>query len=161
MNLIQKIRSSFAIKLSFYVLLFTILIFLVTFFFFSFFTSHTIRNAAEDKATNLLEITNLEIENVFTAVKTAPENLLWAVVDKGIHPDSLYGYTHEIIKHNAYVSGTAVAFEPYYLNKDTYYFSPYSFRDGEKIGTMQLGTNDYDYFSMDWYITPKQLERPY
>lgn len=161
MNLIRRIQNSFAAKLSFYVLLFTILIFLAIFFSFYLFASRTIREAAEDKAVNLLEITKLEIENVFTAVKTAPENLLWAVVEKGGNPDSLYGYTRQIIEHNPYVFGTAVAFEPYYFKDKGYYFSPYSFRDGEHIGTIQLGTEDYDYFSMDWYATPKKLGHSY
>ncbi len=161
MNILRKIQRSFAAKLSFYVLLFTILIFLVSFFFFYFFASRTIRDAASDKATGLLDNTKWQIENVFTAVKTAPANILWAVIEKGVEPDSLYSLTREIIEHNDYVFGTAVAFEPHYFKEKGYYFSPYSFRDGDKIGTIQLGTDDYDYFSMDWYDTPKKLGRPY
>ena len=161
MNLIRKIQQSFATKLSFYVLLFVILIFLITFWFFYFFTGRTIREAAEDKAVSLLEITKLKIEDVFTATKTVPQNILWAVVEKGIESDSLYPLTRQIIENNPYISGAAVAFEPYHFKDKGYYFSPYSFRDGDKIGTMQLGNAAYDYFSMDWYATPKRLNAGY
>lgn len=162
MNIIGKIKCSFAAKLSFYILLFTILIFLATFFIFYMFASRTIREAASNRATNLLEITKLKIENVFTAVRTVPENLLWAVVEQeDVKPDSLYPYTRRILEHNPYIFGTATAFEPYYFKEKGYYFSPYSYRDGDTIGTKQLGTDDYDYHSWDWYATPKKLNHAY
>ena len=156
-----RFRRSFAAKLSFYVLLFTIIIFLATFLFFYYFTSHTIRQATEDKASGQLNTARLQIENVFTNVSTVPDNILWAVVEKGVDPDSLYSLTRQIIEHNDHVFGTAVAFEPNYFPQKGYYFSPYSYRDSSRIGTLQLGTVEYDYFSMDWYRIPKQLNRPY
>lgn len=162
MNIIRKIQRSFAAKLSFYILLFTILIFLATFFIFYMFASRSIREAASNRATNLLEIAKLQIENVFTAVRTVPENLLWAVVEqKDIKADSLYPYTRHILEHNPYIFGTATAFEPYHFKEKGYYFSPYSYRDGDSIGTKQLGTDDYDYHSWDWYATPKKLGHAY
>lgn len=162
MNITRKIQSSFAAKLSFYILLFTILIFLATFLIFYMFASRTIREAASDRATNLLEITKLKIENVFTAVRTVPENLIWAVVEqKDVEPDSFYPYTRRILEHNPYIFGTATAFEPYYFKEKGYYFSPYSYRDNDTIRTIQLGTDDYDYHSWDWYATPKGLDHAY
>ena len=162
MNIIRKIQSSFAAKLSFYILFFTILIFLATFFIFYMFASRTIREAASNRATHLQEITKLKIENVFTAVRTVPENLLWAVVEqKDIEPDSFYSYTRRILEHNPCIFGTATAFEPYYFKEKGYYFSPYSYRDGDTIKTIQLGTDNYDYHSWDWYATPKRLGHAY
>ena len=161
MIIIRKIQKSFATKLSFYVLLFVFLIFLITFWFLYFFTSRTIHESAENKAMSLLEITKLKIEDVFTTAKTIPQNVQWAIIEKGIEPDSLYSLTHQIIENNSYISGAAVAFEPYHFKDKGYYFSPYSYREGDKIGTMQLGNKDYDYFSMDWYATPKELNNNY
>lgn len=162
MNIIRKIQCSFAAKLSFYILLITILIFLATFFIFYMFASRTIRESASNRATHLLEITKLKIENVFTAVRTVPENLLWAVVEQeDVDPDSLYPYTRRILENNPCIFGTATAFEPYYFKEKGYYFSPYSYRDGDTIGTKQLGTDDYDYHSWDWYATPKKLGHAY
>lgn len=165
MNANKKTKRSFAAKLSFSVLSFTGLVFLGALLFFFFFTSRTIREAAEEKAYHLLETTKLEIENVFSVARTVPENILWSVVEKeiekGCNPDSLYPLTRQIIEHNPYVFGTAIAFEPYYFEEKGYYFSPYSCREGDTIRTLQLGTEDYDYFSMDWYATPKKLRKGY
>lgn len=158
----MKLRKSFAAKLSFYVLLFTIAIFLVTFLFFYYFTSHTIRQSAEDKAFSQLNTAKLQIENVFENARTVSDNILWAVVEKGFNPDSLYSLTRQIIEHNDYIFGTAVAFEPHYFPKKGYFFSPYSYRnDSSEIRTLQLGNDDYDYFSMDWYRIPKELNKAY
>ena len=115
MIIIRKIQKSFATKLSFYVLLFVFLIFLITFWFLYFFTSRTIHESAENKAMSLLEITKLKIEDVFTTAKTIPQNVQWAIIEKGIEPDSLYSLTHQIIENNSYISGAAVAFEPYHF----------------------------------------------
>lgn len=161
MNLIRKIRTSFSTRLSFYVLLFTILIFLVTFYFFYYFTSRTIIEDARERAEALLDNISLKIEDVFSTVKTAPENVLWAVINKGFDPDSLYPLTRDIILHNEFVFGSAVAFEPNYFKDKGYYFSPYSYRDGDTIRTIQLGTPEYDYPSMEWYKVPKELNQPY
>lgn len=161
MNWIKKIQYSFSAKLSFCVLFCTITIFLVSFFFFYLFTSRTISEAANDKAKNLLEITQYKIENVFTTIKTVHNNIQWAVIDKGIEPDSLFALTRDVVKNNPYIFGCAVAFEPNYFKEKGYYFSPFSSRQGEKIETIQLGTETYDYFSMEWYEAPKRLNEPY
>lgn len=161
MKIIEKINRSLSAKLSFYVLLFTITIFLISFFFFYIFTSHSISQSANDKASNLLDITKYKIENIFTSIKTVHSNIQWAVINKDFVPDSLFVLTQEVVKNNPYIFGCAVAFEPNYFKEKGYYFSPFSSRQGEKIETIQLGTDSYDYFSMEWYDTPKQLNAPH
>lgn len=161
MKITNKINRSLSAKLSFYVLLLTITIFLVSFFFFYVFTSRTINRAANDKAANLLEITKYKIENVFTTIKTVHSNIQWAVINKGIEPDSLFNLTREVVAQNPYIFGCAVAFEPNYFKDKGYYFSPFSSRQGNRIETIQLGTDTYDYFSMEWYETPKRLNAPH
>lgn len=161
MKIAEKINRSFSAKLSFYVLLFTTTIFLISFFFFYVFTSRTINRAANEKAANLLDITKYKIENVFTTIKTVHSNIQWAVIDKGFVPDSLFSLTQEVVKNNPYIFGCAVAFEPNYFKEKGYYFSPFSSRQEDVIETIQLGNDTYDYFSMEWYDTPKQLNAPH
>ncbi|MDH6342236.1 sigma-B regulation protein RsbU (phosphoserine phosphatase) [Parabacteroides sp. PFB2-12] len=161
MKWIKKIQYSFSAKLSFYVLLSTITIFLISFLFFSVFTGRTIRDSAHGKAKNLLAITQYKIENVFTSIKTVHNNFQWAIIDRGIEADSLFSLTRDILESNPYIFGCAVAFEPHYFEEKGYYFSPFSSRQGEEIETIQLGTEQYDYFSMEWYAAPKRLNSPY
>lgn len=161
MSLIKRLERSFSTKLSFFILLFTTCIFLITFFIFYFFTSKTLREDARTNAENLLNNINLKIEDVLTTVKTVPDNLLWAVIERGFHEDSLYAFTRDVLARNEYVYGSAVAFEPNYFKDKGHYFSPYSYKEGNKIHSMQLGTDTYDYHSMEWYDTPKKLGQPY
>ncbi|MDL2221813.1 SpoIIE family protein phosphatase [Parabacteroides sp. OttesenSCG-928-N08] len=161
MSFLEKIQKSFSAKLSFFILLFTIGVFLVIFFAFYTYTSRSIRTAAETRANDLLDNVCLQIEDVFTTVKTVPDNILWAVIEKGYEPDSLYSLTRQIIEHNDFVYGTAVAFEPNYFKDKGHYFSPYSYREGGEIYTIQLGTDTYDYHTMDWYLIPKMLGNRY
>lgn len=161
MRISNRIRRSFSTRLSFFVLLFTSVIFLITFFLFYFFTSRTIREDARIRAEDLLENINLKIEQVFSTVQTVPDNILWAVISKGIVSDSLYSLTYRILQENDFIFGSAVAFEPNYFPDKGYYFSPYSYRDGDTIRTIQLGTDTYDYLTMEWYKTPKDQNSPH
>ena len=55
----------------------------------------------------------------------------------------------------------AIAFEPYGMFHDELFYSPYSYRTKKGIALKQLGSNNYRYFFMDWYLLPKELGRPY
>ncbi|MDH8700952.1 sigma-B regulation protein RsbU (phosphoserine phosphatase) [Dysgonomonadaceae bacterium PH5-43] len=161
MNWIKKIQHSFSAKLSFYVLLCVVIIFLLSFLSLYLFASRSIRESANDKAKNRLEIIQYKIENVFSTIETVHNNIHWTVFDKEIEPDTFFDMTRDIVKNNQYIFGCAVAFEPYYFKEKGYYFAPFSSRQGDTIYTTQLGTNTYDYFEMEWYDVPKCLNEPF
>ncbi len=112
------------------------------------------------KAENTLEIINLNIENVLRETETVPNSLKWIISEGGIPADSAYSITRKVLENNPDIYGSAIAFEPNYFKEKGYYFSPYSYRDGNSIKSKQLGNRNYDYFTWDWYITPKTLGRP-
>ena len=54
----------------------------------------------------------------------------------------------------------SIAFEPYYFKNQGRYFSAYSKHDGDSIRTIQGGSDNYQYFFMDWYLMPSLLDHP-
>ena len=133
---------------------------MAAFWVFHFFSSRTMEQDARANAQNTLKIINLQIEKVLRQVEAVPDNLNWIVTNGHFIPDSLYGVTRSVVLNNPHIYGSAIAFEPHYFPQKGYYFSPYSYRDGEMIRSLQLGNNDYDYFNWEWYSEPKRLSRP-
>lgn len=156
----NKLKHSFSARLSVFVLMFSAMIFAAAFVVFYRSSSRIIERNARQEAENTLEIVNLKIENVLRRVESVPDNLKWIVADRGVAPDSMYGITRGVVTRNPDIYGSAIAFEPGYFKEKGHYFSPYSYRDSTgRILSLQLGTDDYDYFTWDWYATPKALGR--
>ena len=158
--MLNKLRHSFSARLNFFILLFTVAIFVSAFAAFYHFSHRTIVENAREMSENTLQIINLQIENVLRQVEAVPNSLNWIITKEEISPDSMYSITQNIVRNNPYIYGSAIAFEPYYFKAKGYYFSPYSFRDGDTISSLQLGNDDYDYFSWRWYSEPKKTEQP-
>ena len=148
------LRRSFSARLSFFILLFTTVIFMAAFGVFYHFSSGIIERNARKEAESAFQIVNLQIEKVLWRVESVPDNLKRIIASGRILPDSMYNITHDVIHNNPDIYGCAIAFEPYYFPEKGYYFSPYSYRDGDTIRNLQLGNKEYDYFNWAWYSEP-------
>jgi sigma-B regulation protein RsbU (phosphoserine phosphatase) len=156
----RKLLHSFSARLSLFILLFTAAIFVVAFTVFYHFSSRSIERAARTDAENTLQIINLKIEKVLRRVEAIPDNLNWVISSGKIQPDAMYNITKNVVRANPDIYGSAIAFEPYFFKEKGYYYSPYSYRDGDTIRSLQLGNEDYDYFTWEWYSKPKELGAP-
>ena len=131
------------------------------------FASEGIRREVEHRAESELRVKSLEIEKVMTAVEVAVRNMAWSVEQQLERPDSMYGITRKLLRDNEVIVGSAVAFEPFYYQDKGRKFSPYSYKDfalkkGDAeapIVSKQLGTDLYDYHSMEWYTAAKESGR--
>lgn len=65
-----------------------------------------------------------------------------------------------ILNENPDIFGTAIAFEPYKFSPKQQYFSPYYYHVLDDISYTKLGGDNYQYFYMDWYQLPKELQKP-
>lgn len=160
-NLFHHIQKSFSAKLSFYILAVVGVVFTAALLMFYSYTYNNIEQDVHKNAENMLRITNLSIEKVLSEVEIIPENFKDFIIDKNLSPEQLYELTNEIVCENTNICGCAIAFEPYYYDKSQYYFSPFSWEMGDSVGSKQLGSQNYDYFHMDWYQIPKLLDRSY
>jgi len=156
----DKLRTSFAARLRFFILWFNIALFVVAFTIFYHFSIQIIERNARTESEDKLKIISLQIETVLRRVEAVPDNLNWVITSGKIQPDTMFNITKSVIRNNSDIYGSAIAFEPYYFKEKGYYFSPYSYRDGDTIRSLQLGNKDYDYFTWEWYSKPKELKTP-
>ena len=120
-----------------------------------------IRQEVEHRAESELKAKSLEIRNVMNVVEVAVENMAWAVELRLSQPDSMVAVTQKLLADNEYIVGSAVAFEPNYYKNKGRQFSPYTYKHDGTTTSKQLGTDQYDYHSMEWYTAPMESGHGY
>ena len=158
----MSIKKNFSSRLSLYVLLVSAGLMVVVTVALAILAAGVLRQNAREKAELTLQTTVLEIEKMLKGVERAVDNLDWMVLRNLDDEEYLYDLTREMVTANANVVGSAVAFEPGFY-KGRHYFSPYTYVgdvSGE-IHTIQLGNENYDYPTLDWYQIPKLLGKAY
>ena len=121
----------------------------------------TIYEEATRRAEGELEMTNLKITDVLDQVETTVRNNVWPVRKTLAIPDSLWSLARRIVDCNPYVYGTAIAVVEDYFPDRGRLFAPYAFRRKDRIATIQLGRDDYNYPEKEWYVKPLQLNDGY
>lgn len=160
-EIIKIFTRSFPLRLSLVLLGLVSLLFALTFIGNMHSARKTVHSESIERAQSELDNTILRINNVLQSVEITIHNLSWQVLENLDQPEKLYTITEHIIESNDFISGSAIAFEPYYYEDKGYFFSPYSYREGDLIISKQLGTSDYNYHYMDWYQIPRLLNKPY
>lgn len=158
-RLLDAIRKSFSARLSIWVVLFAAMIYLAAQVFVSFEARRSIREASISGASQVLDNTILRLNNILEDVELAADNLEWLVYRHLSSQDTLMEYTRSTLQGNMFLIGCSISFEPYYL-KGQKYFSAYSSNTDGVIETGQEGSDDYQYYYMDWYLQPKLLNQP-
>lgn len=150
---------SFATRLSVYVLSFILIVIAVIMGLFYKYSHEKVTNFAIERTHGLLSNITTEITSQLRSVETTINQSVW-VLEKNINqPDSLHNVITSIIKNNPLIVGSGIAFVPDYYKEKGKYFMPYvSFRNN-KIAYQVLGSQNYDYPCMDWYLIPKMLKQ--
>ena len=152
---------SFPLRLSLVMLGLVTLLFALAFWSNSRSARKYVHREAIERAQLSLDNTILRINNVLQSVELTIHNLAWLIPDNLDYPEDLYSMTDQIVSSNNFISGSAIAFEPYYYEEYGQFYAPYSCREGDNIVSKQLGTTDYNYHYMDWYQIPRLLDEPY
>ena len=160
-NLRKIFTSSFPLRLSLVMLGLVSVLFALTFVGNSRSARKEVQNEAVERAQSALDNTILRINNVLNSVEITIHNMAWLITENLDKPEKLYEITEHIVNSNNFISGSAIAFEPYYYDKFGCFYSPYSYREGDSVKSIQLGTQNYDYHFMDWYQIPRLLNTPY
>lgn len=156
---------SFATKLSIYVLSFTLIVFVCIMVLFYNNSRRQITEDAVEHAHGLLNNTATQISGELQIVEATLKQSIW-IVEKNLNtPDSLRDVLTAIVKNNSLIVGSGIAFVPGYYKEKGKYFMPYAFstneQEEETINYQKLGSADYDYPCMDWYLIPKLLKKSY
>ena len=155
---------SFATRLSIYVLSFTLIIFTTIMVLAYNYSQEKVTNYAIERTHGLLNNMVTEISSQLSSVKTTVNQSLWMLEGGLNHPDSLRHIITEVVKNNPFIVGSGIAFRPDYYKDKGKYFMPYAaFRNGKdgEIDYHVLGSQNYDYPCMDWYLIPQLLKQEY
>lgn len=143
------------------VLLFCIGIFAVIFSIYYYYTRETIKETTRENAIFLANNTVNQIEQVLNPIEKIPEIIARMIESSFLAEDSLLPFLKSVLKSNKTIYGSAIAYEPCYFPKRGNYYAPYVFRQGDSISSTSLGSENYEYFFMDWYQIPKMTQVPY
>ena len=147
-----------SIKLGLAIVLIVTLIFSISVGFLFALSKDYIRQCAVMRATQILDNTALRISDIMGEVETVADNMAW-YVDSCQDPDSLIRDTREILLNNPHFNSCSISMEPNYFPRYGRYFSIYSVRDADTISTAQYGSDDFQYFQLDWYSKPQGLRQ--
>jgi len=119
-------------------------------------------HSSQENAKSRIEIANQHINSVLVAIEVAVENTVPEVFENLDNPDKCYSVVRQLLEQNTSIIGSAIAFEPNYYPQKGELFSPYAYRTlDDSIAMKQLGTSEYEYHYMDWYLIPKLLKKSY
>ena len=158
---LYRIHRSLSARLSLWVVLFAAAIFLTTFSMIFAETRTVMREEVWAKSMQMLESTVLRIDNTLERAEVASNNMLRVIEENLDDPDMMFDLSKQVLVNNPVLTGCSISFEPYYYKEKGRYFSAYSYNRGDSIETEQEGTDNYQYFCMDWYLIPKLLDKPY
>ena len=158
-KVIQSIRRSFSARLSIWVVLFAALILLAALIYSSYIARRAVKQEAELRATQVLENSVLRLTNILEDIQLSADYLEWLVYRHLDEPDMLMEYTRNTVQGTPSLNGCSVSFEPDFM-KGQHYFSAYSGYENGVLQSMQEGSDDYQYFYLDWYLLPKLLNQP-
>jgi sigma-B regulation protein RsbU (phosphoserine phosphatase) len=158
-RLLKYLRESLTARLSLWLVFFASLVFLITMGFMFSQSRKTVRDEALRGAERELSNTVLRVQSILERVEIAANNTYWLVSRHLNTPDSMFVYSKNILVNNPELNGCSIAFEPYYYEEYGRYFSAFSYNDNGTVLTTQEGNPNYEYFTMDWYLLPKLLDR--
>lgn len=115
---------------------------------------------AEEKGTLLADSTGERISGVLTTVQKVADSISFSLEDGSLSSKRLNELGRHVLLDNPDIFGTAIAFEPYGFDPSLEYYAPYHYRSQNRISFSHLGGPGYEYFYMDWYQLPKELEKP-
>ena len=154
------IRRKLSVRVSLWVVMFAAIIFIAALGFLFYQSRDAVRQEAISHATQILDKTSLRVEGILNRVEVAANMTEWLVRRHPDKADSMLVYSRGVLQNNPDFYNCSIAFEPYYFKNQGRYFSAYSKHDGDTIRTIQGGSDNYQYFYMDWYLMPSLLDHP-
>ncbi len=118
-----------------------------------------ILESVENSAGNLTNAVVNKIDGVLKTIEQIPENKVYILESYEIQPDRLHEFIRLTVENNKEIFGSCVAYEPYGLFKDTMYYAPYYYWNGDVVKYKNLADTSYNYPERSWYNIPKEQKR--
>ena len=151
--IVRYINKSVSVRLSFMILAFVVVIFTVAMSFLMLRSKASVRQAAIDETRQMLSNTAQHLIGIMDEVEVATHNTDWQVL-QNLQPDSLLKLSALILQINPMLNGCSIAMAPDFFPSEGHYFSAYSFNNEGHIESENEGSDEYNYFEMEWYREP-------
>ena len=159
-RIIAAIQRQLSVRVSLWVVFFAATIFLTAIGVMSYKAREAVYQEAINQATQILDKTSLRVDSILNRVEVASNMTKWLVDRHPERADSMFVYSRSMLENNPDFFNCSIAFEPNYYKEKGRYFSAYTKHVGDSIRTIQGGSDQYQYFYIDWYLMPKLLGRP-
>ncbi len=137
------------------------LIFAVIFTYNYYASKRIIEKNVEENAKNLALSTVNRIEIVLRSVQETTENMACFLENTAYDKEVLLRFLQITVENNPDIYGSTIAFAPHAFDKNLPAFAPYFYKEDGKIRLKYLqDVFQYNYFMLDWYQIPKELDRP-
>ena len=125
------------------------------------FSRKTIRQEAMLKAEQTLEGTVEHIDDILLSVEQSTGNMYFDMCNHLDKPEMMYVYSRRLVESNPYISGCAIAFEPYYYKDRGELFMTYYHRSGTEGNIIQAESfGNKPYNQQVWYTDPMKKGTP-
>jgi sigma-B regulation protein RsbU (phosphoserine phosphatase) len=147
-------------KLTVFFLTGTTLIFFASFYYYHRASKDAVLKVVEENARLLSAATIGQIEAFLRGIEKITLQNAVLIEEHSFDREGIYRLARRTVSDNPEIYGSAIAFQPFAFDPELYYFSPYFCCDNQgQPKLVLLGGEDYDYFSMDWYRQPMDLQR--
>ena len=156
----KYIRQKLSVRVSLWVVLFAAMIFNAALGFLFYQSRKAVRQEAISHAMQILDNTSQRVTGILNRAEVATTMTEWLVLRHPDVADSMFVYSRGMLLNNPDLFNCSIAFEPDHFKEYGRFFSAYSKREGDSIRTSQGGSENYQYFYMDWYLMPTILDHP-
>ena len=154
-------RRGLALRLALFILASTTLIFLAAFGYSHYHSRRLVLKNVSAVAMDRAASVVLQIEIKLRSVEALPRVVSRYLENRTVTDELVLPLMHDMVAGSPELFGGAAAFEPHAFTPDQRFYAPYFFRKGsEEVTFAQLGNETYNYFLWDWYLIPKELNRP-
>ncbi|MDD4109911.1 MAG: cache domain-containing protein, partial [Prolixibacteraceae bacterium] len=161
MKILQSLSRNrrLAIKMILYIFTGIAVIFFLIFLYNYNISRKIVRKNLITNAENLTSLTVSKVENVLNSVMKIPQNFAGIIESSDYSEKELINLLFQMVNNNPEIYGAALALEPFSYDASQKYYSPYFYRNSGKVDFKYIGDEKYNYFMMDWYQIPKELNR--
>ena len=130
------------------------------------FSRKAIRQETLQKAEQTLEATVQSIDNILLSVEQASGNTYWNMVEQLDKPERMQVFCRKLVETNPYITGCAIAMEPYYYKNRSKYFMAYTHQTKTGMAStnspiIQAETfGNRPYTEQEWYTQPMKSGHP-
>lgn len=113
-----------------------------------------IQEEVQHRAQSELQVKNLEIQKVLTAVEVAANNMVWAIEQQLARPDSIQSICRRLVEQNPNIVGCGIGFVADYYPQHGRWFEPYVAQHSDgTLHNAQIGSPTHDYLQAEWFLS--------